>query len=255
MASSASTAKNMQGRTEPSMSSFIQGKLQMLIAIMRKLQLLPLLPVVVMYPGTIVPRFHPNPRDTRVKDLGAANSVRSLTAGCESRAKDCKASRTSTSDRSCVESGPLEEGVARSASRQSFDSPLKPQSKQSLKFSNRGHGELLFLELCAGTAVLSKCARKHGFRTMPVDRSKVRSKGSEICVMDLADPVQLACLKELITTEASHCITCPFVLQKNDHPTVSKIREFCLTQRPLQRQTALKAAPSCCKKTNVSLLQ
>lgn len=70
------------------------------------------------------------------------------------------------------------------------------------KFHNIDIGRLYVLEICAGSARLTKAAREHGFRGVAFDHSDSRSCGIEICNVELADPQQLQDLLEFITVEA-----------------------------------------------------
>ena len=71
-------------------------------------------------------------------------------------------------------------------------------------FSSFAHllpSDLLVVELCAGTAILSKTAAARGFRTMPVDNNSRRAPGKNVLRIDLADPKAVAQLLEIIQSE------------------------------------------------------
>ena len=61
--------------------------------------------------------------------------------------------------------------------------------------------DLLVIELCAGTAILSRTAAAVGFRTMPVDNNPRRAPGKNVLRIDLADPEAVAQLLEIIQHE------------------------------------------------------
>ena len=135
---------------------------------------------------------------TRVIEPKAGRPVQSCAAGFENRAKSCKADRSGLDHTSSAQSSKSSRDSV--ACNVGFEKS-SPCNKN--KFSGLCHSDLLIIEICAGAAVLSKCAKQHGFRTLPIDRSKIRSKGSDILVMDLADPCQASCVKEIVSTEAS----------------------------------------------------
>ena len=57
--------------------------------------------------------------------------------------------------------------------------------KNSKKISGMDLQDLLVIELCAGTARLTKTIRTHGMRGLAVDKSKDRGCGTEIMILDL----------------------------------------------------------------------
>ena len=61
--------------------------------------------------------------------------------------------------------------------------------------------DLLFVELCAGTGILSKTASKAGFRTLAVDNNRVRAPSKSTVMLDLANPFQVDQLLELLDSE------------------------------------------------------
>ena len=61
--------------------------------------------------------------------------------------------------------------------------------------------DLLVIELCAGTAILSKTAAAKGFRVMPVDNNFRRAPGNNVLRLDLADPEAVSQLLEIIRVE------------------------------------------------------
>ena len=72
-------------------------------------------------------------------------------------------------------------------------------------FTGRSLDDLFIIELCAGSARLSKVAHQQGFRTMAVDQSAARSNAFPICIFDLTDSEDLKSLVNFIE-EASDSI-------------------------------------------------
>ena len=67
-----------------------------------------------------------------------------------------------------------------------FSFPQPPSvEKNSKRFSGMDLQDLLVIELCAGTARLTKTIRTHGMRGLAVDKSKDRGCGTEIMILDL----------------------------------------------------------------------
>lgn len=63
-------------------------------------------------------------------------------------------------------------------------------------------GDLYIIEICGGSARLSKVAHECGFRTMAIDHSAARTCGFPICVFDLTDADELASLVHFIEESA-----------------------------------------------------
>ena len=57
------------------------------------------------------------------------------------------------------------------------------------------------IEVCAGSARLSKTFRKLGLRAMAIDKTTSRGCGAEILVLDLTFDSQLQLLLDIITAE------------------------------------------------------
>ena len=68
--------------------------------------------------------------------------------------------------------------------------------------------DLLVIELCAGTAILSRTAAAVGLRTMPVDNNPRRAPGKNVLRIDLADPEAVAQLLEIIQHERVALLSC-----------------------------------------------
>ena len=71
------------------------------------------------------------------------------------------------------------------------------------KFHNISVEDIIIIEICAGSARLTKAARAMGFKGVAVDHSDKRSCGVDICIFDLTDPLQLQDLLEYIRKDAS----------------------------------------------------
>ena len=61
--------------------------------------------------------------------------------------------------------------------------------------------DLLFLEIYAGTARLSKAAREAGLQVLPVDKTALRASQIFVTQYDVTCPDELNALLELIETE------------------------------------------------------
>ena len=64
----------------------------------------------------------------------------------------------------------------------------------------------MVVEICAGSARLTKAARAKGFKGIAVDHSSERSCGVNICEFELADPEQLESLLQYIRKYAAFII-------------------------------------------------
>ena len=82
-----------------------------------------------------------------------------------------------------------------------YSSASRPKIHGRSRTKDREVQKLLFIELCAGTAILSRTAASAGFRTFPVDNSRVRAPHKSVHLLDLAVPEQQAALIELIRNE------------------------------------------------------
>ena len=68
-------------------------------------------------------------------------------------------------------------------------------------FTGLAATELLFVEIFAGTARLSKHAREAGFRVLPVDKTAARSSQIYIAQYDITDPCQFKSLLQVLESE------------------------------------------------------
>lgn len=71
--------------------------------------------------------------------------------------------------------------------------------QEARTFAEIDVSDLLFLEVFAGTARLSKAVRDLGFQAMPIDKSAKRSSQIHICIYNLALPEDVQQLLEFIT--------------------------------------------------------
>ena len=78
------------------------------------------------------------------------------------------------------------------------DHPLKGDSN---RFAGMTVSDLLFVEVFAGSARLSKTAKEFGFQVLPIDKTAGRATQIFIAQYDLADPDALQALLELLHNE------------------------------------------------------
>ena len=108
------------------------------------------------------------------------------------------------------------------------ENPCIEHSPESTsKFSGAHLDEMLVIEICAGSARLSKTCRKIGLRAMAIDKITSRGCGTEILVMDLTDDLQFQLLLDIINAER-HRIIMIFIAPPCG--TASRARE-----RPIKR--------------------
>ena len=99
--------------------------------------------------------------------------------------------------------------------KQQTSSPRNPSKKRPLgedtsanvssakgKFHKTNIEDIIIVEICAGSARLTKTARSMGFKGVAVDHSSKRSCGVDICIFDLANPAELEALLEYIRKDA-----------------------------------------------------
>ena len=83
--------------------------------------------------------------------------------------------------------------------------PHEPRPKESgpgfTKFENMKMDDLLFVEIFAGSAKLSKAARDIGMQVLPVDKTASRASQIYIAQYDLTDPASLQALIDVLRTE------------------------------------------------------
>ena len=90
------------------------------------------------------------------------------------------------------------------------------------QFSGLELQDLLVLEVCAGTARLTKTVRARGIRGLAVDKSKSRTCGTDIMILDLTLEHDLNLLLQIISAEAGRII---LVFMSPPCGTASKARE------------------------------
>ena len=92
----------------------------------------------------------------------------------------------------------------RSPSKRRRTSGTVAESSQGdSKFHNVNVEDIIIIEICAGSARLTKAARTMGFKGVAVDHSDKRSCGIDICIFDLTDDTQLSNLLDYIHKDAS----------------------------------------------------
>ena len=80
-----------------------------------------------------------------------------------------------------------------------FDDEMTAASK----FNGKLVESFFIIEVCAGTARLSRTAQNMGFKVMAIDHSSKRSCGMPIQCFELEDPTQVTALADFISTEHS----------------------------------------------------
>ena len=69
------------------------------------------------------------------------------------------------------------------------------------KISSKCVEDLLFVEIFAGTARLSKVTRDIGFQALPIDKTTARASQIFIAQYDLTEPESLQAIRDILTTE------------------------------------------------------
>ena len=92
-------------------------------------------------------------------------------------------------------------GVPKAPSVDDEENFTMTHAKGDQKFMGRTLHELLFVEILAGTARLSKIAREHGIGILPVDKTAARASQVFIANYDMTNPEEVAVLKTLLETE------------------------------------------------------
>ena len=80
-------------------------------------------------------------------------------------------------------------------------STWKIQAAVFKKFSGKCIGDLLFVEIFAGSARLSKVARDSGFQALPIDKTTARASQIFIAQYDLTEQESLHAIIDILTTE------------------------------------------------------
>lgn len=84
---------------------------------------------------------------------------------------------------------------------ESITADIGESSQDEKRFTGMNVSDLLFLEIFAGTARLSKVATDVGIQILPVDKTNARASQIYIAQYDLADPNDVEALVQLIRTE------------------------------------------------------
>ena len=92
----------------------------------------------------------------------------------------------------------------------------------SYQFSGMNSQDLLVIEICAVTARLTKTVRARGIRGLAVDKSKNRTCGTDITILDLTVEHDLNLLMQIISAEAARIV---LVFIAPPCGTASKARE------------------------------
>ena len=91
--------------------------------------------------------------------------------------------------------------VAQQSVSSSFTSPDVNAATGENKFHGMSVTDLLFLEVYAGTATLSKVARDAGFQMLPTDKTSARASQIFVAQYDVTNPCEVEALLDLISTE------------------------------------------------------
>ena len=100
-------------------------------------------------------------------------------------------------------------------------------SAQRAKFSGKLLSDMIFVEVCAGSARLTRTARDVGFNGIAIDHTTQRSCGVDICLFELEDPLQVEELCNFLKSESDNIAA---VWIAPSCGTASKARERKLPQ-------------------------
>ena len=95
------------------------------------------------------------------------------------------------------------------------------------KFQGKLVNDIIFVEICAGSARLTRAARDAGFKGIAVDHTDRRSCGIDICIFELEDQSQVDDLCQFLEAEADNIAA---VWIAPSCGTASKARERRLPQ-------------------------
>ena len=115
---------------------------------------------------------------------------------------------TSTSSATSKKRKQVENACGASSNSTSTSPTLKAQrdervgSRTGSKFHNMSVQDIIIIEICAGSARLTRAARTAGFRDLAIDHTDSRSCGVDICTFDLTGAAQLSDLLEYIRRDA-----------------------------------------------------
>ena len=96
------------------------------------------------------------------------------------------------------------------------------ETPDASKFKGKLIESIFIIEVCAGTARLSRTAQNMGFKVMAIDHSSRRSCGMPIQCFELEDPAQVEALADFISTEYNNIA---FVWFAPSCGTASRARE------------------------------
>ena len=82
--------------------------------------------------------------------------------------------------------------------------PQEFDNAQRRKFSGKLLSDLIFVEVCAGSARLTRTAREFGFNGIAIDHTQHRSCGVDICIFELEDENQVQELCNFLESEAEN---------------------------------------------------
>ena len=102
--------------------------------------------------------------------------------------------------RPAAEQGP--DNFASFSAEMQSDAP-RQVSHVSDNFSGMDLQDVLVVEICAGSARLTKTVQSKGMRGLAVDKTKGRSCGTEIMLLDLTVEHDLQILLQILQSEAS----------------------------------------------------
>ena len=98
----------------------------------------------------------------------------------------------------------------------------------------------LLIEVCAGSAVLSKAVKKAGMRAIPIDKTPKRASSIKIVCLDLTKPGQLVTLLQLLKSEKDNILLlwiappCGTASRAREKPLPSFVRAGLKVPEPLR---------------------
>ena len=122
--------------------------------------------------------------------------------------------------------------------------PLAPVAAEASleRFVPKDASEMYFIEVCAGSAELSRAAARLGFRPFAVGAPSRRLARAQVVVMDLADSMQLEAFLEFVRVEFHH-IVCVFISPPSGTSSLMRERPPVVSYKPtLQLPRPLRSA-------------
>ena len=123
------------------------------------------------------------------------------------------------------------QGRPQSGPKVSTQTYQQPSNEGSKRFEGFSISDLLFVEVFAGSARLSKTAKDFGFQVLPIDKTTSRATQIFIAQYDLADPDSLQQLIDLLHNERHRVVAVHLAPACG---TASKAREKKLTKLAAQ---------------------